>query len=101
MESLALVVSLMIGNILFSGPFALLLTLPRIRSISGGLLFLILRRTIMALAAFTGIFLSVIFLVNTIPLTVKVLSALCIAAHIWAIHREYGKFISSRFRRNG
>jgi hypothetical protein len=45
--------------------------------------------------------LSVIFLVNTIPLTVKVLSALCIAAHIWAIHREYGKFISSRFRRNG
>ena len=34
MESLALVVSVMIGNILFSGPFALFLTLPRIRSIS-------------------------------------------------------------------
>ena len=55
MESLAFVVSLMIGNILFSGPFALLLTLPRIRAISHSLLFLIFRRLAMGTAAFTGI----------------------------------------------
>jgi len=101
MESLAFVVSLMIGNILFSGPFALLLTLPRIRAISNSLLFLIFRRLAMGTAAFTGIFLSVIFVFNDLPLTIKALSLLCIATHLWAADREYGKFISSRLRRNG
>jgi len=101
MESLAFVVSLMIGNILFSGPFALLLTLPRIRAISHSLLFLIFRRLAMGTAAFTGIFLSVIFVLNDLPLTIKALSLLCIATHLWAADREYGKFISSRLRRNG
>jgi hypothetical protein len=101
MESLAFVVSLMIGNILFSGPFALLLTLPRIRAISHSLLFLIFRRLAMGTAAFTGILLSVIFVFNDLPLTIKALSLLCIATHLWAADREYGKFISSRLRRNG
>ena len=101
MESLAFVVSLMIGNILFSGPYALLLTLPRIRAISHSLLFLIFRRLAMGTAAFTGIFLSVIFVFNDLPLTIKAISLLCIATHLWAADREYGKFISSRLRRNG
>ena len=101
MESLALVVSLMIGNILFSGPFALFLTLPRIRAISPGTPFLIFRRLAMATASFTGILLSVIFLFNKLPLTVTGLSLLCIGTHLWAADREYGKFISSRLRRNG
>ena len=100
MESLALVVSLMIGNILFSGPFALFLTLPRIRAISPGIPFLIFRRLAMATASFTGIFLSVIFLFNDLPLIIKALSLLCIGTHLWAADREYGKFISSRLRRN-
>jgi hypothetical protein len=34
-------------------------------------------------------------------LVINALSLLCIAAHIWAADREYGKFISSRLRRNG
>ena len=100
MESLALVVSLMIGNILFSGPFALFLTLPRIRAISPGIPFLIFRRRAMATASFTGIFLSVIILFNKLPLTVTALSLLCIGTHLWAADREYGKFISSRLRRH-
>ena len=99
MESLALIVSLMIGNILFSGPFALFLTLPRIRAISTGIPFLIFRRLAMGTAALTGIFLSVIFLFNDLQLIVKAL--LCIGTHLWAADREYGKFISSRLRRNG
>jgi hypothetical protein len=101
MESLALVVSFMIGNILFSGPFALFLTLPRIRDINSSRSFLIFRRLAMATAAFTGIFLSVIFIFNDLPLIVTLLSVLCIATHLWAADREYGKFISSRLRRNG
>jgi len=100
MESLAFVVSLMIGNILFSGPFALFLTLPRIRTISSGLPFLIFRRLAMGTAAFTGIFLSLIFIFNSLPFIVKAISLLCIATHLWAADREYGKFISTRLRRN-
>jgi len=100
MESLAFVVSLMIGNILFSGPFALFLTLPRIRNISSGLPFLIFRRLAMGTAAFTGIFLSLIFIFNSLPFIVKAISLLCIATHLWAADREYGKFISTRLRRN-
>jgi hypothetical protein len=34
-------------------------------------------------------------------LTVTALSLLCIGTHLWAADREYGKFISSRLRRNG
>ncbi|QLL24062.1 hypothetical protein DLE03_06930 [Actinobacteria bacterium IMCC25003] len=101
MESLALVVSIMIGNILFSGPFALFLTLPRIRSISDSRLFLIVRRVAMGAAALTGISLSTLFLFNHLPLIVNVLALICIATHLWAADREYGKFISSRLRRNG
>lgn len=101
MESLAFVVSLMIANILFSGPFALLLTLPRIRTISGNVIFLFFRRFAMGAAAFTGIFLSLIFIFNDLPFIVKAISLICIATHIWAADREYGKFISSRLRRNG
>ena len=101
MESLALVVSVMIGNILFSGPFALFLTLPRIRSISDSRTFLIVRRLAMGAAALTGISLSAVFLLNNLPLTINVLALLCIATHLWAADREYGKFISSRLRRNG
>jgi hypothetical protein len=55
----------------------------------------------MGTAAFTGILLSVIFVFNDLPLTIKALSLLCIATHLWAGDREYGKFISSRLRRNG
>jgi hypothetical protein len=55
----------------------------------------------MGTAAFTGIFLSVIFLFNDLQLIVKALSLLCIGTHLWAADREYGKFISSRLRRNG
>ena len=101
MESLALVVSVMIGNILFSGPFALFLTLPRIRSISDSRLFLIVRRLTMGAAALTGISLSTLFLFNHLPLIVNLLALFCIATHLWAADREYGKFISSRLRRNG
>ena len=101
MESLALVVSVMIGNVLFSGPFALFLTLPRIRSISDSQSFLVIRRLAMGAAALTGISLSMLFLFNHLPLIINFLSLLCIATHLWAIDREYGKFISSRLRRNG
>ena len=101
MESLALVVSIMIGNILFSGPFALFLTIPRIRSISDSRSFLIIRRLAMGAAALTGISLSTLFLLNHLPLIINVLALLCIATHLWAMDREYGKFISSRLRRNG
>jgi len=101
MESLALVVSIMIGNILFSGPFALFLTLPRIRAISDSRTFLVIRRVAMGAAAFTGISLSTLFLFNNLPLIINVLALLCIASHLWAMDREYGKFISSRLRRNG
>ncbi|CAN2178182.1 hypothetical protein MCEMRH37_00215 [Candidatus Nanopelagicaceae bacterium] len=101
MESLAFVVSLMIANILFSGPFALLLTLPRVRAVNGGSPFLIFRRLAMGIAALTGIFLSLIFIFNDLPFIFKVLSLICIATHLWAADREYGKFISSRLRRNG
>lgn len=101
MESLALIVSLMVGNVLFSGPFALLLTLPRIRSLSASFIYLIMRRLIMFAAAFMGISLSVLFIVNGVPLTLKVLSLICIAIHIWAADREYENFISSRLRRHG
>jgi hypothetical protein len=45
--------------------------------------------------------LSVIFIFNDLPLIVTLLSVLCIATHLWAADREYGKFISSRLRRNG
>ena len=55
----------------------------------------------MGTAALTGIFLSVIFLFNDLQLIVKALSLLCIGTHLWAADREYGKFISSRLRRNG
>jgi hypothetical protein len=34
-------------------------------------------------------------------LIVNFLALLCIATHLWAADREYGKFISSRLRRNG
>ena len=101
MESLALVVSIMIGNILFSGPFALFLTIPRIRTISDSRSFLVIRRLAMGAAALTGISLSTLFLLNHLPLIINVLALLCIATHLWAIDREYGKFISSRLRRNG
>lgn len=101
MESLALVVSIMIGNILFSGPFALLLTIPRIRTMSDSRTFLIIRRLAMGAAALTGISLSTLFLFNNLPLTINVLALFCIGLHLWAIDREYGKFISSRLRRNG
>ena len=101
MESLALVVSVMIGNVLFSGPFALFLTLPRIRTISDSRSFLTVRRVAMGAAAFTGISLSLLFIFNKLPLIINLLSLICIATHLWAIDREYGKFISSRLRRNG
>jgi hypothetical protein len=101
MESLALVVSIMIGNILFSGPFALFLTIPRIRTISDSRSFLVIRRLAMGAAALTGISLSTLFLLNHLPLIINVLALLCIATHLWAMDREYGKFISSRLRRNG
>jgi hypothetical protein len=101
MESLALVVSIMIGNILFSGPFALFLTIPRIRTISDSRSFLVIRRLAMGAAALTGISLSTLFLLNHLPLIINVLALLCIASHLWAMDREYGKFISSRLRRNG
>jgi len=101
MESLALVVSIMIGNILFSGPFALFLTFPRIRAISDSRTFLVIRRLAIGAAALTGISLSLLFLFNDLPFVINALSLLCIAAHIWAADREYGKFISSRLRRNG
>jgi hypothetical protein len=55
----------------------------------------------MGAAAFTGIFLSLIFIFNDLPFIVKAISLICIATHIWAADREYGKFISSRLRRNG
>jgi hypothetical protein len=100
MESLALVVSVMIGNVLFSGPFALFLTLPRIRSLSDSQSFLIVRRLAMGAAAFTGISLSILFIFNKLPLVINFLSVLCILGHLWAMDREYGKFISSRLRRN-
>lgn len=101
MESLALVVSIMIGNILFSGPFALFLTLPRIRAMSDSRTFLVVRRLALAAAALTGITLSTLFLFNNLPLVINVLALLCIAFHLWAMDREYGKIISSRLRRNG
>jgi hypothetical protein len=101
MESLALIVSLMVGNVLFSGPFALLFTLPRIRSLSASFIYLLMRRLIMVAAAFMGISLSILFIVNGVPLTLKVLSLICIATHIWAADREYENFISSRLRRHG
>lgn len=100
MESLALVVSIMMGNILFSGPFALLLTYPRIRTLSDTRPFLYLRRFALGASGLIGISLSAFFLFNELPLIIKVLSLLCISAHIWAADREYGRFISSRFRRN-
>ena len=101
MESLALVVSIMIGNILFSGPFALFLTIPRIRAISHSRSFLVIRRLAMGAAALTGISLSTLFLFNRLPLIINFLALICIAFHLWAMDREYGKFISSRLRRNG
>jgi hypothetical protein len=54
----------------------------------------------MGTAAFTGIFLSLIFIFNSLPFIVKAISLLCIATHLWAADREYGKFISTRLRRN-
>jgi hypothetical protein len=45
--------------------------------------------------------LSLIFIFNPIPLVLKALSLICIAQHLWAADREYGRFISSRFRRDG
>lgn len=101
MESLAFVVALMMSNILFSGPFALFLSWRRVRSVSSRRLYLIFRRFLMAIAALVGISLSALFLFNSVPLTVKVLSAICISTHLWAMDREYGRFISSRLRRNG
>ena len=44
---------------------------------------------------------KILFLFNDLQLIVKALSLLCIGTHLWAADREYGKFISSRLRRNG
>lgn len=100
MESLALVVAIMMSNVIFSGPFAFFLTWRRIRTLSSGRFYLIVRRLLMAIAALVGISLSTLFLFNSLPFTVKTLSAICIATHLWAIDREYGRFISSRLRRH-
>ena len=101
MESLALVVSIMIFIVLFSGPFALLLTVPKVQSVSKSAFFLLLRRFAMSAAAFSGIFLSLLFLFESVPMTLKALSLICIAAHAWAINREYREFISRILRRGG
>jgi len=92
----------MILIVLFSGPFALLLTVPKVQSVSKSVFFLLLlRRFAMSAAAFSGIFLSLLFLFESVPMTLKALSLICIAAHAWAINREYREFISRILRRGG
>jgi len=100
-ESLALVVTLMISIILFSGPFSLILSTSRIRKTSDSLIYLIIRRFLMGSLALFGVLLSLIFIFNPIPLVLKALSLVCIGQHVWALDREYGRFISSKFRRDG
>jgi len=64
-------------------------------------MYLIIRRFLMGTLALFGVLLSLIFIFNPIPLVLKALSLICIAQHLWAADREYGRFISSKFRRDG
>lgn len=64
-------------------------------------MYLIARRFLMGLLALFGVLLSLAFIFNSIPLVLKALSLICIGQHLWAADREYGRFITSKLRRNG
>ena len=64
-------------------------------------MYLIARRFLMGLLALFGVLLSLVFIFNSIPLVLKALSLICIGQHLWAADREYGRFITSKLRRNG
>ncbi len=94
MESLALVISILLLILLFSAPFALLFTIPRIRTASQSALWLYLRRFVMALSGAFGFTVSIFFLFARIPFGLRAVALISIALHLWAINREYGLFAS-------
>ena len=101
MYSLALLVVLLFSIVIFSGPIVLILTLRPIQQITNGSILKVLRRIFMGVISFSGIFVSLYLFILSTPWSAKAFSLTSIILNLWALDREYGRFISSKFRRDG
>ena len=89
MESLALVVTLMVMSCVFSGPIALLLTSKTAQRLTHNRFLKIFRRVLLGIVSAIGIFLSIIFIIESIPPTLKVIAIATVILNVWAFKREY------------
>lgn len=92
MESLALLATILLSFIVFSGPLALVLTSRWAKRLSDSKYFLVLRRSFLASLNILGMLLSLSVIVVGVPLALKFIAAISIVTHVWSINREYEFF---------
>ncbi len=104
MESLALVVTIMVMSCISSGPFALALTSKTWQRLTQNFILKVFRRVILGIVNTVGAFLSIIFLIEPIPYSLKVVAVITLSLNLWSVDREYGgrltKHIKRIFRRD-
>jgi len=99
MESLALLATILLSFLIFSGPLALFITSQWAKRLSDSKYVLVLRRSFLASINLLGMFVSLSIIVVTVPLAVKFIAVISILLHVFAINREY-EFFSHRLARD-
>jgi hypothetical protein len=90
MESLALLILILMGIAFLSGPIGLLLTSKLAREFSRKYKALwVIRKLIIVIIALAGISVSLMFILNQIPLTPKLMALAGLALNAVALKREF------------
>jgi CBS domain containing-hemolysin-like protein len=90
MESLALLISILLGISFLSGPIGLLLTSTLAREFSRNYKALwVIRKLVIVIISLAGISVSLMFILNQIPITPKLLAIAGLALNTVALKREF------------
>lgn len=90
MESLVLIVAILMGIAFLSGPIGLLLTSKLAREFSRNYKALwVIRKLIIVIIALAGISVSLMFILNQIPITPKLMALAGFALNVVALKREF------------
>ena len=97
MESLALLVATLLAIVLFAGPIALVMTTKFLWNLTRGKTWTwIIRRVLVTLLSIFGTFLSMTFLVASVPAAAKIFALFGLLTNGYALKREYLRPLSFR-----
>ncbi|CAB4366637.1 unannotated protein [freshwater metagenome] len=99
MYSLALLVVILMSILIFSGPLAFLLTTQWVKNLNKNTPYLVIRRIVLGILGAVGLFISIVIVIQQVPISIRIISLLSIAIHLKSLDREYG-FITRFIRRD-